>query len=147
MVSLKKQTNSLNGMVDFKGSPYNFICGINVGKRRNRHRMILNLNLQSILSRWRYEFSFQIRSRTMSDPTLSDLRIKWLVSGLPLTEKVKFQKILKILLFPRTKLYHLLNERTLMTKILPLKLEILKFFFPNWRFGSTFFLLYFFLKL
>ena len=42
----------------------------------------------------------------MSDPTLSDLRIKWLVSGLPLTEKVKFLKILKILLFSRTKLYH-----------------------------------------
>ena len=65
----------------------------------------------------------------MSDPTLSDLSIKWLVSGLPLTEKVKFQKILKILLFPRTKLYHFLNERILMTKVLPLKLEILKFFF------------------
>ena len=61
----------------FKGSldPSHFIFEINVGKGRIRHRTILNLG-QSSLSRWRYELFFKNQSRSMSDPTLSDIYFK-----------------------------------------------------------------------
>ena len=61
----------------FKGSPdpSHFISEINVGKSRIRHKTTLNLNY--IIFNWlRVGQGFQFQSRSMSNPTLSDIDFK-----------------------------------------------------------------------
>jgi len=60
-----------------KGSPCpsHFILQINVGKRRIRHKTTLNLN-DVIFDRFWVDLEIQFQSRSMSDPSLSDIDFK-----------------------------------------------------------------------
>ena len=49
-----------------------FILEFNVGKRRIRHRTIPNLN-DAIINRFLVDLEIQFQSRSMSNPTLSDI--------------------------------------------------------------------------
>ena len=61
----------------FKGSsdPSHFISEINVGKSRIRHRTTLNIN-QIIFKRFRVDPEIHFQSRSMSDPSFSDIDFK-----------------------------------------------------------------------
>ena len=61
----------------FKGSSHqsHFIFEINVGKRRFRHRTTSNLNQVMFRNQLKMR-SFKIQSRSMSDPTFSDIDFK-----------------------------------------------------------------------
>ena len=63
--------------ITFKGSsdPSNFIFEIIDGKSRIRHRTTLKLNFQ-IYSKLIGDVVIQIQSRSMSDPTISDIDFK-----------------------------------------------------------------------
>ena len=61
----------------FKGSsdPSHFIFDFNVGKSRIRHTLTLNFN-DAILNLFWADLEIQFQSRSMSDPTLSDIDFK-----------------------------------------------------------------------
>ena len=60
-----------------KGSsnPSHFIFEINVGKSRIRHITTLNLN-DVIFNQFLFDKEIHFQSRSMSDPTLSDIDLK-----------------------------------------------------------------------
>ena len=64
-------------MKAFKGSldQIHFNFEVNVGKSRIRHRTILNFEWHNLKSILKIHF-IQIRSRSMSDPTFSDIDFK-----------------------------------------------------------------------
>ena len=64
-------------MLCFKGSlgPSHFIFEINVGKSWIRHRTTSNLNQVMFRNQLKMR-SFKIQSRSMSDPTFSDIDFK-----------------------------------------------------------------------
>ena len=70
--SLPKNDGSI-----LKGSPHpsHFIFEINLGKSRIRHRTTLKLNFK-IDSKSIGDEDIQVQSRSMSDPTLSDIDFK-----------------------------------------------------------------------
>ena len=70
-LQLLRQRTTLKGSPD----PSHFIFEINVGKRRIRHRTILNLN-DLIFNRFRLDPEIQFQSRSLSDPPLSDIDFK-----------------------------------------------------------------------
>ena len=73
----------------FMGSPdqKHFIFEINVGNGRIRHKKILNLNLQSILSRSKISsFDFRLVLCRIRLFTTLISKIKWLRSGVPLNQ-------------------------------------------------------------
>jgi len=69
----------------FKGSsdPSHFIFEINVGKGRIRHKTTLNLN-DAILKRLWIDLEIPFQSRSISDPTFSDIDFENKIAGLPL---------------------------------------------------------------
>ena len=70
-IQIVKKKQILKGCPD----PSHFIFEINVGKSRIRHRTILNLN-DLIFSPFWVDEDIQFQSRSMSDPTLSDIDFK-----------------------------------------------------------------------
>ena len=63
--------NNVKGSSD----PRHFTFEINVGKSRVRHRTTLKLN-DAICNQFRVDLEIQFQSRSMSDPTLSDIDFK-----------------------------------------------------------------------
>ena len=77
-----------------KGSsdPSYFISEINVGKGRIRHETTLNL-IDAIFNRFLIDLEIQFQSRSMSDPTFSDIDFRNKVAWAWTTLKVIFSDI------------------------------------------------------